>query len=287
MRISIIIVAYINYIDLQKTLDSISNYNDIGNLLEVIVVDNSPDDQKITTNIQQNNWSFRYTYISSDNRGFGAGNNLGTKIARGDIIGFINPDIIFISPIFKRILKEFDNNPNTAMIGGRLLKENRKFNSSFKYDFGYGILIKQMNKIMNFIGAFNENKMYIEGADIFIRKKVFDEAGKFDEQFFMYYEEADLIRRVKEKTNGKVRFLRDIKMIHLENGSTPVSDKTTMIEIESCRKYANKYGLNASKKIKADLNYLKLKSLIFKILRSENKFDSKIKIYEEELRKYN
>ena len=173
------------------------------------------------------------------------------------------------------------------MIGGRLLKENRKFNSSFKYDFGYGILIKQMNKIMNFIGAFNENKMYIEGADIFIRKKVFDEAGKFDEQFFMYYEEADLIRRVKEKTNGKVRFLRDIKMIHLENGSTPVSDKTTMIEIESCRKYANKYGLNASKKIKADLNYLKLKSLIFKILRSENKFDSKIKIYEEELRKYN
>lgn len=281
MKITIIIVAYINYTDLQRTLDSISSYNDIGNSLEVIVVDNSPEGMKVNSKIKINNWSFRYNYISSENRGFGSGNNLGAQIAKGDILGFINPDIIFISPIFKRILEEFNDFSNTVMIGCRLLKENGKYNSSFKYDFGYGFTIKQMNKIVNFLGEFNESKMYIEGADIFIRKETFFKAGMFDEQFFMYYEEADLIRRVKEKTKGNIKFLRDVKMIHLENGSTPVSDEMTKIELESCVKFARKYGLNPYKKIRADLNYLKLKYYVFKILKIENKLGSKINVYEE------
>lgn len=40
--------------------------------------------------------------------------------------------------------------------------------------------------------------MYIAGADLFVRRDAFCEAGKFDENIFMYYEEPDLIRRLRK-----------------------------------------------------------------------------------------
>ena len=283
MRLSIVIVAYINYKDLQRTLDSISLFNDIGNELEVIIVDNSPMDQRVNIKLNNNDWNFKYKYIPSKNRGFGAGNNIGEEHASGEIIGFVNPDIILIQPIFQKIISEFENDPQMVMAGCRLLKENRKINSSFKYVFGYGIIKKQLNKLVNILGIFNDKKMYIEGADIFIRKSTFDKVGRFDEQFFMYYEEADLMKRINTITGARVKFLRNVELVHLENGSTPNSENAVRIEIDSCRKFATKYGLDANRKIKADYRYLKLKSFVNRFIRNELGYENQLEVYRKEM----
>lgn len=49
IKISVVIVAYKNGLVLQQTLNSIHDYNDIGNELEVIVVDNSPMSENVET----------------------------------------------------------------------------------------------------------------------------------------------------------------------------------------------------------------------------------------------
>lgn len=71
MKISVIIVAYKSGDILVKCLDSIAKYNDIEDELEVIVVDNSPEDERIERDLVKSQYK-NYRYIPSDNRGFGA-----------------------------------------------------------------------------------------------------------------------------------------------------------------------------------------------------------------------
>lgn len=286
MILSVIIVAYKNWAVLIKNLKSIEQFNDIGKNLEVIIVDNSPENERVLDKIK-NNWKFSFKYIANENRGFGYGNNVGVEISEGKYLAFINPDVIFIEPIFEKIVNEFDKNDCVSMIGIRLLDENHKINSSFKYDFKYSFLSRQIIKYKNWVGKYDEKTMYIEGADIFIRKEDFIAAGKFDENLFMYYEEADLIRRLRRlRGEHHIRFFKNLHLIHLENGNTPDSVFAVQQEINSCLYFSQKYGLNAKKKLMADYTYLKFKYLVYKILGKENQYIKQaLEIYEHEIEK--
>lgn len=105
--LSIIIVAYKNWKVLLKTLESIEKYNDIGDQLEVIVVDNSPAESRVEKYINRN-WNYHFKYIESINNGFGYGNNIGVKASSGKYLAFINPDIIFVEKIFASIIEYFE-----------------------------------------------------------------------------------------------------------------------------------------------------------------------------------
>ena len=59
----------------------------------------------------------------------------------------------------------------------------------------------------------------IIGADMFVRKAVFDEIGGLDEDIFMYCEETEFQFRVKQRTKYKIMSVPWAKMIHLEGRS--------------------------------------------------------------------
>ena len=92
--LSIIIVTFNNFIVVKECIESIFKYNDINELLEVIVVDNSTQ-ISITQDIKEL-WPNVKCIKNSKNGGFGKGNNIGEKIACGENIAFINPDTEFI-----------------------------------------------------------------------------------------------------------------------------------------------------------------------------------------------
>ena len=123
MKISLVIVAYKNGNILLDCLNSIEKYNDLKDELEVIVVDNSPINERVESFVRQSNMQ-NIQYIPSDNKGFGAGNNVGAKVSQGEVIGFINPDIVLIEPIFKQIYSDFKKNSNVAIEVIRLLKKD-------------------------------------------------------------------------------------------------------------------------------------------------------------------
>ena len=59
---------------------------------------------------------------------------------------------------------------------------------------------------------------YITGADMFMRKTLFDRMGGFDSNIFMYYEETDLQYRISKE--GLVRrIIPGPQIVHLEGGS--------------------------------------------------------------------
>ncbi len=97
-KISAIIVAYKNGEILKDALDSIHCFNDIGDDLEVVVVDNGPQDGKIRAWVSGSD-----IYLETDNHGFGEGNNRGAEVASGEILAFLNPDICRVEPLFRDI----------------------------------------------------------------------------------------------------------------------------------------------------------------------------------------
>lgn len=281
VALSVIIVAYKNWEVLLKALKSIEEYNDIGNALEIIVVDNSPEDARIKEYLPKD-YSVSLTYVPSDNRGFGAGNNDGEKIAKGEYIAFINPDIILIEPVFKKIIDVFESDKTVCLAGLKLLDKNKKWTFSFYYDYEISFFSKQIIKLRNECDQFNQKTMFICGADMFMRKSTFDDAGHFDENIFMYYEESDLTRRIKKiRPDARIVYIKDAKMIHLEKQSSGTSETMVKQQIQSCIYYGKKYGLDYRKKIDQDYKYLRFKKRICSIIgKKSDRFDASLVTYE-------
>ena len=286
MKISVITVAYKNSKVVIDLLNSIAKYNDIGNELEVIVVDNSPEYARIEEAIKIAEYE-DYIYIKADNKGFGAGNNRGAEIARGDILAFLNPDIILIEPIFKKICEKFAEDEKLAWLGGQLLLADGKKNLSYGYRFEYrglfwGAIVNFLN---HFFPLFFVGKMYLTGADIVIRKDIFEQIGCFDENIFMYHEEADLMQRILRLNDDyKFKFFPDIRMIHLEGQSTPFRAEAYKKDMVSAVYYAKKYGIDYKKIYYREYKSHKWKLLIDKIFRPQiaKQREYAIKVLEEQ-----
>lgn len=269
-KLSVIIVAYKKRDILEKCIESIFNYNDIGNDLEVIVVDNSPD-TKCIYDYMKNKYK-NIIIIKNINNGFGGGNNVGARVAQGEYLLFLNPDTILIESVFKFAIRKFGKNSNLALFGVKLVSEELRHNLSYyfrvkHYRFIYKLLIKPLNRFNVFIPS----KMYIAGANIFIRKNIFCEIGMFDENIFMYYEEPDIIERI-EKLDRKytISFFPEKKIIHLEGKTTDVKSNGERIRLESLNYYCQKHYLNFKKILNSQFKYLRLKIFILKIFNKGN-----------------
>lgn len=264
IKFSVIIVTYLNIDLVKQCLNSIQRYNDIGNELEVIISDNSPDNSVIEF---CNQFYPNVKTIKNKNIGFGAGNNIGVLQARGKYLFFLNPDTILIEPIFKKAINYFEKDKDLALFGAQLLSEGLNDNPSFYLIDKFGILPSLIEKICRKKHIYIDGKMYIAGADMFVRKDIFYEAGMFDETFFMYDEEPDLIKRIKAKCKvNKTAFYDNLKIIHLEGGTTVSLNKELTVRKHITTTdilYAKKWGLDIISILKSKRRYVKFKQLIY------------------------
>jgi len=258
--ISVIIVSYRKLEIVIDCIESIFQHNDIRDKLEIIVVDNSPENN-VFDYVQKNYPQVQI--INNDNKGFGEGNNVGAKVAKGTYLLFLNPDTILIEPIFKFAIDKFESNHDLAMFGVKLVDKNLKRNMSFYYIDKHGILYAQLIKLCNKLDIFIDGIMFIPGADIFIRKDVFCECGMFDENIFMYYEEPDLTRRLKI-IKKKTGYFKDKRIIHLEGKTTSDYEIALKRRLEALRYYCCKYGMNYVKRLNRETRYDYLKSFLYR-----------------------
>lgn len=218
IKVSVVIVAYVNVDDLVSCLNSILEFNDIGEQLEIIVVDNSPGLSLYNFIVDE---FPSVSVIKNENNGFGGGNNVGARRAQGEYILFLNPDTVLVEPIFAGSVKEMEKyrNRDVAMMGFQLIGESGDRRFSFYWIKSGGLFRSFTIKLFKSLGCFLSGSMCLAGADLFIRRKEFFEAGMFDENIFMYYEEPDLTLRLL-KIGKKSRFIRRFRIVHLEGGTT-------------------------------------------------------------------
>lgn len=237
MQVSVIIVNYNTKSLLQNCLASVfEQTKDIE--FEVIVSDNGSTDGSI----QMIKADFPQVILleNSKNLGFGAANNRGTEAAKGKYILFLNSDTVLLNNAVKIFYDYWENSPEKetlGALGANLLDEEKNVIHSYGEFPGNKVALKDLakmsvkNAILSLFYVFhiNADKFahstfalphtgavdYVTGADLFVKN---DDYARFDESFFLYFEEADLQKKLEQ--NKKTRMLIDgPSIVHLCGGS--------------------------------------------------------------------
>jgi len=239
-KVSVIIVTYNSEKLIFDCLDSIFKYNDIGNSLEVIIVDNcSKDQENVFFKVIQKYGDKIILVKSAVNGGYGHGNNQGIMISSSPIVIVMNPDVRLILPVFSKIISKINSDQNIGMMGVSFVDGSPKI--YFKPD-RINMLKYLFPSFFIKFKLFNMNDMFLSGSFLIFVRETFLDVGRFDENIFMYHEEADVSNRMIE--NGKECYLfDDISVLHLAHGRE-VNLNLLKIGTESRNYYFKKFGGN-------------------------------------------
>lgn len=221
MDVSIIIVNYNTKELLANCLATV--YEKTLNIdFEVIIVDNASSDgseEFICSCFPLVRW-----INSGENLGFGRANNLGVRYAQGEYLFLLNSDTLLLN----NAIGEFFNYAKEHQLESIGALGCWLFDSELKPNASFGFFPNVVNEIKYLLGRCSllDNQMimrerdvdYVIGADLFIKKQVFNSLGGFDPHIFMYYEETDLQRRMAELGLNR-RIIPFPRIIHLEGGS--------------------------------------------------------------------
>ena len=217
-KLSLIILTYNSEKDIYDCLDSVYKYNDIGDSLEIIVVDNNSDNYiQMQKNIMEQ-YPDVQIIANNKNGGYGQGNNLGIKAAAAPIVAIMNPDVRLIMPVFQQFIDVLSRTEN-IMCGGKQYATMTKQNASFYYDFTESAIRQSIGRIVRHkLDIYDSKRMWLQGAFFAIKKDIFEQIGLFDENIFMYAEEFDIhLRLQKHFPTHNTIYLPHIKYLHLTN----------------------------------------------------------------------
>ncbi|MFQ6109609.1 MAG: glycosyltransferase family 2 protein [Candidatus Aminicenantales bacterium] len=250
---SIIIVNWNTRDFLARCIESIKNYTHKASF-EIIVIDNSSSDG--SAEMVEKKFPEVTLIKNQENLGFGRANNQGLALARGRYILFLNSDVSVSRDCLDRMHAFMEENPDVGASSCRLLFPDgslqpscRKF-PSFRV---YFLMLLGMRYVFPNMKVFRDYLMLnwdhsderevdqIMGSFMFIRKKILDQVGGFDERYWMYFEEVDLCLRIK-KAGWKIVHYPSASAVHfLSKSSEQWGKKKRMSEFQrSLLKYFKK-----------------------------------------------
>jgi GT2 family glycosyltransferase len=233
MELSIIIVNYNTRDLLRDCLHSI--YSSQGGFhYEVIVVDNcSPDD---SVEMVQQEFPQAKLIASEINRGYAYANNLGFRQARGHYLLLLNPDTVLPPAALQGMLDFMEEHPDAGVAGPKLVLADGSLDLASRRSFptldvAFYRLVGLSKRYPNSprynrynLGYLDPNQVAevdsVVGAFMCIRREALDQAGLFDERFFMYAEDIDLCYRIKVDHGWKVYYNPAVVVTHYKAQST-------------------------------------------------------------------
>ncbi len=243
--LSIIIVTYNSQKDILNCLSSIFETSDINReAIDIIVIDNSSKEVFIETEeliISQYGTEINIIH-NSKNGGYGQGNNFGIQNAKAEVICIVNPDVIFLKPIFQEALNMFNVNERLAMIGGKQFGGG-DISYWIRPEYDFFLFTAPISKILNKFNIYLQKYFYLSGALLFVSKTKFLEIGGFDEKMFMYCEEADITKRFLQK-KFKTSFRKDFHYQHLIDERGEAGEMNLQFLINSYKIYFSKFDFN-------------------------------------------
>lgn len=253
--ISYIIVRYKIKKELYELIKSI-NQQKISDT-EILVVDNNPEER-----IEKELLAYfpEVLYVANPvNNGMGAGVNLGFKFASGKYIFVLNPDMVLDKNCTKNLLDFYQRQKNVGIVSPSYRLKNGK-------QPPLQVGTKELNPIKGIIAlsilssVFKNNPVYndfyirerdydgvtevyaVPGGALFLSASLYKEIHGFDENFFLYFEEHDLSKRVKE-LGYKNYILGNAKVYHV-GGIDSVNLQMTKVFAQSRFYYFKKhYGV--------------------------------------------
>jgi GT2 family glycosyltransferase len=153
--------------------------------------------------------------IMNKNEGYCYGNNFGIKLSKTGLVFVLNPDVRLQSDTLEELDKTSNQINNFAILAPTLISNGLKegFGSTKNYGFN--------NKTQPATSEFFEVD-YIQGCALLLDKNRLKDIGFFDENIFMYFDDIDLCKRIKN-SGKKIYVSRKAKIEHL--GAKAANDK--------------------------------------------------------------
>jgi len=191
---------------------------------EVVLVDNASVDGSLE--MVMKSFSRAHIIRNSQNTGFSSGNNLGIRFAlekTADFIFLLNPDALIEKNALTRLINEAGKNPRAGMLSPLILE-----NKSEKIWFAGGRIEWSRMRTLHIKNIVSENPYkteYLSGCALLIRKEVFQKIGLLDEDYFLYYEDADFSLRAG-KNGFSLLVVPDSRVYHFEKSENNIIFKT-------------------------------------------------------------
>ncbi len=239
-----LLVITVNYAAAEHVLQCVDGIvpqiKAIGEAEMWIVDNNSPDDSVcvLRNGIMARRVEHLVRLIESPvNGGFGAGNNIAFRKALDlpkppSYFYLINPDAIPDPSTVETFLNFMADHPQVGVVGGALYDQQNHFQcSTFRFPsllseiegfLKLGIVSKLLRNYRVPIEQTPTQATamdWITGANMVIRREVLEQVGLFDENFFLYWEETDLCRRVRD-AKYEIYFIPNAAVLHFSGVTT-------------------------------------------------------------------
>jgi hypothetical protein len=226
MNLSIIIISWNVKELLKKCLQSI--YDKTLDLeFEIFVVENASKDNSavmVATEFPQVN-----LIASNENLGFAKANNLALEQAQGKYVLFLNPDTELTENTFKVMFDLMEQDERIALATCQLNYPDSTLQKNVKNNPGLCDQLLILLKLHHFIQPkclqtylakdfdySNEQEVkQIMGAFMFAKTDVIKEIGGFDTDYFIWWEDLDLCKRIQD-LGQKIIYTPKTKIIHHE-----------------------------------------------------------------------
>lgn len=253
MKVDLSIII-LNYNTKNLTLEAIksieNNYPDEvqSGLYEVIVADNaSPDNSLSAFEEYKKNTKIKFFTVvdNKKNLGFSAGNNKAVPYAKGRYVLFLNPDTITNPGTLSYMVKYFDSHSMAGAATCKIISPEGKLDSNclrgfptpwnaFCHFSGLGKLFPGSSLFSGYLqsGWRDIDKLQevdaLEGAFMMLPRKIGDEIGWWDEDYFFYGEDLQFSFDIR-KAGYKIYYIPQVSIIHYSGASSGIKKESQKI----------------------------------------------------------
>ena len=218
---------------------------------QLFVVDNSPSPS-------QSDWfahpRVRYTHTKR-NLGFGAAHNVAIHQLNGDGVHLLlNPDIEFGPEVLPALCETMSTSPEIAALMPRIVYPDGSIQHLCKLlptplDLLARRFLPSRAMRQKLDSVYELHRLpqdrpssvpNLSGCMLLLRTRLLQQIGGFDDRYFMYLEDIDLVRRLGDL--GDTRYQPSVRVVHAYAKGSYRNKRLLAYHIVSAVKYFNKWG---------------------------------------------
>jgi N-acetylglucosaminyl-diphospho-decaprenol L-rhamnosyltransferase len=245
--VDVVVVSYNSRRHLRACIEELVQVDDV----RVIVIDNNSSDGSLESLADL---SRVRTVALEQNDGFASGCNAGWQIGDAPYVLFLNPDariewesVLHLAKILAHNERVGAVAPKITESDGRLAFSQRRFPSlvsAYSRALFFNRIFSRARWSTDIVGnhvAYETDSSpdWVSGACVMVRRDALERLTGFDARFFMYCEDMDLCKRLRE-VGFEVRYDPDAVALHAGGASQP---RSTLLPVlaQSRIRYAFKH----------------------------------------------
>src|SRR3989344_7105462 len=239
-KLSIIVLSFNTKNLLRDCLLSLNKVKTEVNF-EVIIPDNGSTDGSVKMVEKDFAWVKKVIRIGK-NIGFAAGNNRAKPYVQGKYVLFLNPDTLVHKNTLGLCVEYLDNHNDVGALTCKILLPSGQLDKDARRAFitpwiGLTHIYLKLDRIFPksklfsqyWYGYMSPNEEHevdsLQGAFLLTRKRVLDQVGWFDEDYFLNAEDIDLCWKIKEK-GWKIIYYPEVSITHIKGAAKGKTKET-------------------------------------------------------------